>query len=456
MNLKLETEFSKAEILKDVDTLKKQINGYRPFPDDLEGRVMQKLRLDWNYNSNAIEGNKLTYGETVALIMEGITASGKPLKDSLDIRGHDKAIDFLISIVKDGRPVTESEIRALHEMILVEPYEVKAKTKEGLPTSKRISLGEYKKLPNHVETSTGQLHYYATPEETPAKMQELMEWYHEASNDKDVHPVVLAALFHHKFVAIHPFDDGNGRLSRILMNLALMQKGLPPVVIKMDDRQNYYSLLSRADNNDNWPFVEYIAQGVFKSLTLYEKGASGEGIEDDDDLDKEIALFKMELSNTANVKEKKSQDLIENILITQIELLSNKLAAKTKKLEDLFLQYSYGVVVKIDNEHTRFNSINDFLTSFDQIRKGQLLKNLDSVNLAAMFTKFRNAENDFNVMTLLGITFEEYYYRFLIGPDEVFSKLYHEKLTPNEQQEIIRRFIDNIKGKITEELKSPE
>jgi len=276
MNLKLEIEFSKADLLQEVDAQKKQIDDMRPLPEDVEGRVMQKLRLDWNYHSNAIEGNRLSYGETVAFLMEGITAKGKPLKDYLDIRGHNEAINFLLSIVKESRPITEVEIRSLHKIILVEPYDTAATTPEGLKTTKRVSLGEYKTSANHVKTATGEMHYYATPEETPAKMQELIEWYREASQNSDIHPAVLAALFHHKFVAINPFDDGNGRLSRILMNLILMQKGYPPVVIKMDDRQNYYALLSRADNSDSWPLVECIVDCLNSSLNLYLKAAKGE------------------------------------------------------------------------------------------------------------------------------------------------------------------------------------
>src|ERR1700744_6267818 len=154
MDFRLETEFSKTGIIQEVDALKKQVDELRPLPEDVEGRVMQKLRLDWNYHSNAIEGNKLNYGETVAFLMEGITAKGKPLKDHLDIRGHNEAINFLLSIVKDARPVSEVDIRSLHAMILVEPYEVKAQTADGLPTTKIITLGEYKTLPNHVRTAT--------------------------------------------------------------------------------------------------------------------------------------------------------------------------------------------------------------------------------------------------------------------------------------------------------------
>src|SRR6185437_13693042 len=188
MNLKLETEFSTANILGEVDALKMQIDDMRPLPEDVEGRVMQKLRLDWNYHSNAIEGNRLSYGETVAFLMEGITAKGKPLKDHLDIRGHNEAINFLLSIVKETRPISEADIRNLHKLILVEPYNVKAQTAEGSSTTKQIALGEYKTSPNHVQTATGETHYYATPEETPAKMQELMDWYHKVITNKAINP----------------------------------------------------------------------------------------------------------------------------------------------------------------------------------------------------------------------------------------------------------------------------
>jgi len=269
MNLRLEQEFSKADILHDVEALKKQIDDMRPLPEDVEGWVMQKLLLGWNYHSNAIEGNCLTFNETVAFLMEGTTAEGKPLKDHLEIRGHNEAINFLLSIVKDTRPISEADIRNLHKMILVEPYAIRAQTADGLPTTKIINPGEYKTLPNHVQTATGETHYYATPEETPAKMQELMDWYYRVSNHTEIHPVVTATLFHHKFVSIHPFDDGNGRMSRILMNLILMQMGYPPVVILLSDSQKYYALLGGADKGDFWPFVEFISDGLKSSLQMF-------------------------------------------------------------------------------------------------------------------------------------------------------------------------------------------
>ncbi|TFF33625.1 Fic family protein [Mucilaginibacter psychrotolerans] len=460
MNLKLETEFSKAPILQEVDALKKQIDDMRPLPEDLEGRVMQKLRLDWNYHSNAIEGNKLNYGETVAFLMEGITAKGKPLKDHLDIRGHNEAINFLLSIVKDARPISESEIRSLHKMILVEPYEVDAQTTDGLATKKRINLGEYKTSANHVKTATGEMHYYATPEETPAKMQELMGWYSEANDNEDIHPIVAAALFHHKFVSIHPFDDGNGRLSRILMNLILMQKGYPPVVIKMDHRINYYSLLSRADNGDGWPFVVYISEEVKNSLELYVKAAKGEDINDEDDIDKEIALFKMELLTNIDVKDVRSLSIINNILALDVIPLINKLAKKIYQFEELFFNIDQYVSFNTSSRGTTdFESIEEFYNSEKFEVSSQMIEDLEYLQIVFECEKFKNSYNDFNIKVWCTVEFSENYYKVKSDNDTlVATKLYHERLHSSEQNLIVKSLITDLKNNIYKKLnqKSPE
>ena len=114
-----------------------------------------------------------------------------------------------------------------------------------------MALGEYKKQANHVRTPTGEIHYYATPEETPAKMGDLLRWYRDEEAKGVTHPVEIAARFHHCFTAIHPFDDGNGRMSRLLMNLILMQKQYPPVVIRIGERDLYLGSLRRADVDEH-------------------------------------------------------------------------------------------------------------------------------------------------------------------------------------------------------------
>ena len=247
-----------TELLARIDKDKAELDAMRPLNKEREARATQKLRLWWTYHSNAIEGNSLTQGETEVFLMEGLTAKGKPIKDHLDLQGHSDAVNFLTSLVKDAQPVTESDIRGLHRILLVNPYPVPALTPEGAPTTKMVAIGEYKTSPNHVRTRTGEIHHHATPEETPMKMRELIEWFREEVSRKEMHLVEVVARFHHRFVAIHPFDDGNGRMSRLLMNLMLMQGGYPPAVIRLEERDQYLAALRLADRGEHDEFMTFI------------------------------------------------------------------------------------------------------------------------------------------------------------------------------------------------------
>jgi Fic family protein len=267
--------------LNRIDGLQKEIEALKPISSEQESRIFQKFRLDWDYQSSAIEGNSLNYGEAVAFIMEGLTAKGKPLKDHLDIQGHNEAINFLLEILKEGGELTERDIRELHQLIMGEPYQMNTQTADGQPTIRTIQVGVYKLSTNHVQRASGEIHYYATPEETPVLMQELMDWYRE--NRKKMHPLVLSATFHHKFSSIHPFDDGNGRLARLLSNLILMQAGMPPVIVRHDQRREYFNVLSQADAGVIDPLIEYFADILIHSLELYLRGARGETITEVDE-----------------------------------------------------------------------------------------------------------------------------------------------------------------------------
>ncbi len=267
-------EIKKALILLD------ELNTLRPLEQSLENKIMQKFRLDWNYHSNHLEGNSLTYGETKALLLFGITAQGKPLKDTLEITGHNEAIDWVIDMVKGERPLTENFIRELHSLLLKDSY-IESKNELGQIVPRKISSGKYKTTPNHVQTITGEIFYFASPEETPAKMFDLINWYENQLQDNEVNPILLAAEFHYKFIRIHPFDDGNGRTARILMNFILMKFGFPPVIIKTEDKANYFAALQMADAGNIETFIMYIAQNLNFSLNLMISGAKGADIDDD-------------------------------------------------------------------------------------------------------------------------------------------------------------------------------
>src|SRR5450432_2228970 len=113
-----------------------------------------------------------------------------------------------------------------------------------------IDIGDYKKYPNSVVLPNGEIFHYTSPEETPIRMGELIDWFRTAEKSGKLHPVELAAQLHYRFVCIHPFDDGNGRLSRLLMNYVLLKNGLPPAIIRSDDKKAYLFALNQADSGD--------------------------------------------------------------------------------------------------------------------------------------------------------------------------------------------------------------
>lgn len=284
-------------IISQVDVLKGQVDALRPIDAEQEARVMQMLRLEWNYHSNAIEGNTLTLGETRAFLLHGLTAKGKPFRDYLDIRGHNEAIAYLEGMVRGDEPLTEAAMRELHRILLVEPYEVDAITPDGRPTRRRISIGQYKTAPNHVRTSTGEMHFYATPEETPAMMGDLMVWYRQEILAGDLHPLVMAATFHYRFVAIHPFDDGNGRMARLLMNLILMQRGYVPVVVRLESRTDYLLALENADAGELVGFVELVGDALLRSLELYLRAARHESLEPPGEFEGKVVRLREQLAS---------------------------------------------------------------------------------------------------------------------------------------------------------------
>jgi Fic family protein len=321
-----------------IDEQKKLIDTHRPFSTELENKIFQKFKLDWNYNSNAIEGNQLSYGETVAFLNFGLTAKGKPFKDHLDIKGHNEAIGFMLQLIKENRPLSESDIKDLHKIILIEPYFSKTVSPQGIEFEKEIKIGQYKTSPNHVKTVSGDIHYYTNPEDVAFEMNNLLEWYRNAEEER-FHPVVMSAIFHHKFTAIHPFDDGNGRLARILSNFILLKHKYPVIVIKNRDKVQYYAALNIADNGIYEDLIKLFAEHVRHSFGIIQKAINGENINEADDLDKEIELFVKESQiNIAPILdfEKNKKEIIEYYIVNYLIYLLPKL----KKIGELF-QGSY-------------------------------------------------------------------------------------------------------------------
>ena len=292
-----------SNTIEEIDRLKGELDELRPLPADVVGRIGQKLRLESNYHSNAIEGNSLTLGETRNLILHGLTARGKPMRDHLDIKGHDEAVKAIEGAVKRNEELNEVFIRNLHKMLLKEPYEIDATTPEGQPTKRLISIGDYKTQPNNVRTSTGEIYYFVPPDQVKPAMSDLIDWYRRNEKEGE-HPIIIASAFHYCFVRIHPFDDGNGRMARLLMNMILIKHGYTVSIIPIQERDQYINSLERADKNEDLiEFIAYVAHCCEYALNLHLKAARGEDIEDVEDIDKEIAIFlKKSMSDTIEAR----------------------------------------------------------------------------------------------------------------------------------------------------------
>lgn len=235
------------------DKLKK-LNFLRPLPKNAVKKLREQFEVEMTYNSNAIEGNSLTLKETFLVLSEGITIKGKPLKDHLEAKDHQEALEYLFDLVEKDKKNTLSSktIRSLHQLITQ-------------TTDKEFS-GQYRTGQVYISGSDHQ-----PPEaiEVPKLMDNLVRWIN--SNYKKINAIELAAIAHHKLVNIHPFFDGNGRTARLLMNLLLMQNSYPLVIILKNDRKKYYQVLATADKGDCQPLIKFIAQAVERSLDIYLK-----------------------------------------------------------------------------------------------------------------------------------------------------------------------------------------
>ena len=233
----------------EVDKLKKELDSKRPIPKETLRSLEESINLEWTYNSNGIEGNTLTLRET-QVVLEGITVGGKSIKEHLEAINHEKAILYLNDLVKENNPITEWNIKSIHQLVLKDIDDENA--------------GRYR-----IENVTikGAIHIPPDYLKVPELMEKLVLNY---ENWNDFHPIIQAALLHGELIKIHPFIDGNGRTSRLLMNLDLMNHGYNPVIIKKEDRLEYYEALDKAHTTGDYTdFVKLITKLEIVMLRKY-------------------------------------------------------------------------------------------------------------------------------------------------------------------------------------------
>ena len=320
-----------------IESLYKEWQVLQPLKEQDQNRLDQKFMLEFNYNSNHIEGNTLTYGQTEMLLMFGKVVDSANMKDLEEMKASNVGLKMVKEAALDKeQPLTEYFIRTLHQTLLREDYTVYRQLPDGTNTSYVVHAGQYKTRPNSVITPTGERFEYASPEETPALMTDLLQWYNQTEAEGTMTPIELASLFHYRYIRIHPFEDGNGRISRLIVNYILYRHGYPMIVVKSADKNNYLTALNRCDVaigsipsdgahaelSQITPFVEYMSNCLERALTISIKAAKGESIEDADDWRKNLKLKYSDQINKPEVTEEvanKIRDIDFKSLLQQID-----------------------------------------------------------------------------------------------------------------------------------------
>lgn len=234
----------------------KVLNAARPLPNIVLQNIKESLLIEWTYNSNSIEGNTLSLRETQMVLLEGITIKGKSLREHFEAKNHETAIHKLYSLVKNDYVLNAKDILELHGLVLrsiEDDYAGRLRNAAVRISGANFIPPNARKVSEYLETL---INYINT-------------------NPQGLNPIELATVFHHKFVWIHPFFDGNGRAIRLAMNLVLMRYGFPPAIILTNDRVKYYAALNQANKGNYSKLMLLMAQACERSINIYMSAIPG-------------------------------------------------------------------------------------------------------------------------------------------------------------------------------------
>jgi Fic family protein len=254
-NKSADTDMTPADthLMEWIRKKRERLDALRPLDRDLVEKLHEEMRVLHTYNSNAIEGNTLTLSETKLVLNEGITIGGKTLREHLEATNNARGYDLIVRLAREQAPISHVTIQQIHEVV----------TRGILETA-----GRYRTRNVRI---TGAVRSPLDWKNIVREMDSLI-----ADIKEDDRPVIeMTAYLHHRFTAIHPFIDGNGRVARLLGNLYLIRHGYPPIVLDQKNRQQYYRALREADNDDLSVFITFIAQAVNESLSHYLTIAGG-------------------------------------------------------------------------------------------------------------------------------------------------------------------------------------
>lgn len=417
----------------------------QPLKAEDEARLWQKFRLEWNFNSNHIEGNTLTYGETELFFLHDQIQSGHTHREYVEMKAHDAAIEFVRELALDPRALSEVDIRNLNKIALKEPFWKEATTPDGAITRKQIIPGDYKTSPNNVRTLTGETVPFASPEETPILMQGFVADLNQAIEKSDRNLIEIAAHFHHAFTRIHPFDDGNGRVARLIVNYLLLRNGCPPLIIRFERKAAYFSALREADSGNLMPLIEFFAEQLRWSLDAAIKAAKGESIEEVSDAEKEVALFvRQQMAEVRGVLQLDAK-IVRELYELGWRALFESFERKFSALFPLFATHQWRFIPAREDK-TDWRSA--FEADVEQLANGRQLK------LTIEFGGYRgSAKNPFKFESSIAVKTGEFKYEITASmtgwSGKLSENLYSVPLVPSEGElitsELLKRALERIK-----------
>jgi Fic family protein len=235
----------------------------RPLPEETLKSLRDYYRIGLTYTSNAIEGNSLTESETKVVIEDGLTIEGKPLRDVYEAVGHAHAYDYIHTLAAT-KPLEETDILELHRLFYEKIDNEKA--------------GHYRTVPVFI---SGSQYAVSPPARIESDMKKFVKWFND--NEHRLPTPEFAALAHQKFVFIHPFIDGNGRVARLILNLALTRGEYTIALIPALLRHEYVMALEASHKTPN-VFVDFIAERIIATqmdlLRLLTDGGVNGGVND--------------------------------------------------------------------------------------------------------------------------------------------------------------------------------
>lgn len=440
------------KIIEEIEALKQQIDSHGKFPEGVLKKINYKFRLDWNYYSNRMEGGTLTRDETRSVMVGNVSVEGKPLKDVLEMNGHDEVVRDILRMGTGKKRLSEKRIKEVHRAII----------KEEDDPEKKQEIGTWKFRPNEIINYKGEKISFTQPEDVAEEMHKLLnrvnadlDAFFKGAKDAK-HPLYIAADFHLDYVSIHPFFDGNGRTARIFTNLILISCGYPPIIIKDDEKESYYQTLAdiQAYDGNRDLFYRLMGKRLQNSLQLMLDAIEGKDIEEPDDIEKRLELLRQmtEEVDDSSIQLKKEDADLDKLIQKNVFPLMELIYKKFQRIESMFTENQFELIINAQRHIIRdVEKLEEVLYQGDL----NLTSDLSSLKAEIYHQYFKKAGVDaFHVSWELKIKFEKTRFELYLNrnAEALFKKLYHQIITEEERKNLAENYLKSALDQIDQNL----